>query len=393
VIGSTNAFPNFATGAIDNRYPLAHTHLDGSPFSEGTASPADTGPLGATVAASGQQSQPQYADARYPPKASTAEFGNEPGPHAIATAAEGRASAAATYAGTPPELAKGASPQTEQASSHALNDGMTAWRAQYMSPADSAKYPYAAADPNEPDSIDGATASSRAILDAARGLVLTTDSRLARALLGGGSIRLLGVHATLEIVNRGTPKDTVTLDVADATIGGVPVRIGQKGVEVDTQRLPDLVGPAEQASAALNEALGKAGFQIRELGPKISHSASEETVLAAAADVRWEQPPSAPGVPQQAVELRIGEAFADSLAMPEIPLGVPKVLTGPIASAVPSVSGTSPGPTVQQLQRPSAPVATRAKPGWLLLAYVSWQSLIAGTVASLWLWRAEGVAA
>src|SRR5207302_2600254 len=64
IVGSS-AFPNFATGAVDNYYSLAHSHVDNSPFAEGTASPADTGPIGQTAAA-GNFQQPQYADARWP---------------------------------------------------------------------------------------------------------------------------------------------------------------------------------------------------------------------------------------------------------------------------------------------------------------------------------------
>src|SRR3954451_23107038 len=61
IIGSS-AFPNFTTGAVDNYYAMAHSHVDNSPFAEGTASPADTGPIGQTAAA-GNTQQPQYADA------------------------------------------------------------------------------------------------------------------------------------------------------------------------------------------------------------------------------------------------------------------------------------------------------------------------------------------
>jgi hypothetical protein len=43
ILGSS-AFPNFTTGAVDNYYSMAHSHVDNSPFAEGTASPADTGP-------------------------------------------------------------------------------------------------------------------------------------------------------------------------------------------------------------------------------------------------------------------------------------------------------------------------------------------------------------
>ena len=85
IAGST-AFPNFTTGAVDNYYSMAHSEIDNSPSAEGTASPADTGPIGQTVAATHFQ-QPQYADARWPGKSSgKASFGNQGGPYAVADA-------------------------------------------------------------------------------------------------------------------------------------------------------------------------------------------------------------------------------------------------------------------------------------------------------------------
>src|SRR2546428_7589965 len=53
VQAGSSAFPNFASGAIDNRYPLAHVRLDSSPTIQATSSPLDTGPLGQTIAAGG----------------------------------------------------------------------------------------------------------------------------------------------------------------------------------------------------------------------------------------------------------------------------------------------------------------------------------------------------
>ncbi|HEV7686917.1 MAG TPA: hypothetical protein VGQ80_10120, partial [Acidimicrobiia bacterium] len=49
----SSAFPNYATGAVDNHYPLAAARLDSSPNAQAYSSPLDTGPLGQTVAASG----------------------------------------------------------------------------------------------------------------------------------------------------------------------------------------------------------------------------------------------------------------------------------------------------------------------------------------------------
>jgi hypothetical protein len=83
-VGSS-AFPNYTTGAVDNYYSLAHSHVDNSPFAEGTASPFDTGPIGQTAAA-GNFQQSQYADARWPGGPDKATFGSQGGPYATAEA-------------------------------------------------------------------------------------------------------------------------------------------------------------------------------------------------------------------------------------------------------------------------------------------------------------------
>ena len=88
IVGSS-AFPNFTTGAVDNYYSMAHSHVDNSPFAEGTASPADTGPVGQTAAA-GNSQQPQYADARWPGDSGKATYGSQGGPYAVADASEYR---------------------------------------------------------------------------------------------------------------------------------------------------------------------------------------------------------------------------------------------------------------------------------------------------------------
>ncbi|HEY2427554.1 MAG TPA: hypothetical protein VGI06_01390, partial [Acidimicrobiales bacterium] len=98
----SDAFPNFRNGAFNNYYPMAHARVDGSPSSEGTASPADTGPIGQAVAGGTFGTppfpQPQYAHALYPPGTTTpVTVGSTSGPYAAATAALNSASARAQF--------------------------------------------------------------------------------------------------------------------------------------------------------------------------------------------------------------------------------------------------------------------------------------------------------
>jgi hypothetical protein len=94
IVGSS-AFPNFTTGAVDNYYTMAHSHVDNSPFAEGTSSPFDTGPVGQTAAA-GNFQQPQYADSRWPGGPDKATYGSQGGPNASSTADNNRATADAS---------------------------------------------------------------------------------------------------------------------------------------------------------------------------------------------------------------------------------------------------------------------------------------------------------
>lgn len=96
IVGSS-AFPNYTTGAVDNYYAMAHSHVDNSPFAEGTSSPFDTGPVGQTAAA-GNFQQPQYADARWPGGPDQATYGSQGGPSASSAADNNRATADASEA-------------------------------------------------------------------------------------------------------------------------------------------------------------------------------------------------------------------------------------------------------------------------------------------------------
>jgi hypothetical protein len=132
VLGSS-AFPNFTTGAVDNYYSLARSHVDNSPFAEGTASPFDTGPIGQTAAA-GNTQQPQYADARWPGKESgKATYGNQGGPYATAEAGSYRATAEASEASSG---LSGPSPPSTLAVPSGFDDklrqALSAWKATWQ---------------------------------------------------------------------------------------------------------------------------------------------------------------------------------------------------------------------------------------------------------------------
>jgi hypothetical protein len=504
VQAGSSAFPNFASGAVDNRYPLASAHLDSSPFANAVASPFDTGPLGQTVAASGQQNQPQYADVRCPPQCEDkpTTFGSPPGPSASAQAGERQAVAearaagvtsggapappgggsaaspaggpAAPTGGSSPALPGGGSaavadaapeeaaapagqtpglPAIDSAQRAALRSALLGWRAQFLTADDARRYPMPAAD--APDGVSGDTARSQARIDGSA-LLLDGTTSVGELVLGGGALVLRGVHVTVSVTNDGTPKKTVAVDIGSALVGGTPVTIGAGGVSVNGQELPGIAEAGAQASEALNQALAKAGFEVRSLGPSEQLSDHQLTLDAVGVLIRIAPASPAPGVPANFTAVAVGEVFADSLAGPgdaagELDDGLPDIgdaasvtapdtatasadagaegpadlgtagdgatgadgasgLAGPsgafgsaagsfspgVAAGAGSARGSSGGSPAGQEVGLAAPAASRhlmgrQKPVKLLLLYLLWQSLVIGTVASLYLWRKVAV--
>ena len=434
LLAGSNAFPNFRTGAVDNRYPLAQARVDSSPSAEGTASVLDTGPLGQTAVAafnSGppsppapvpappppppggpQLSQPQYADAKFPPGADKpVVVGSPGGPYAAATAVLNKATAQSELASGPP----GAAPST--ASLSKLDTVLAAWRAQFLTAADSRRFPAVHPTAAQPDGADGLAGLGTATFDAAAGqLVVASDTRVAHASFGGGAIALFGVHSAVQIVNDGAPKDSTKIEIANATVGGVPVTVGPDGVSVNGTQLPGIGQALQQANTALNAALGQAGYQVFVSAPDVKKTDHQETVSAAAVHVTFQQPAGPAGVPQQFFDIKLGEAFADSLATPGEPPGSGTQVSGlsegagggagPTTGFIPGTEGTSGTPAVpgtpggalassginkspQAALRPlgSARRIVSQKPLWLLLFYFMWQAALIGTAASLWWWR------
>ena len=419
----TGLFPNFKSGAIDSWVPLAHAHVDNSPFAEGTASPLDTGPLGQTAAGAASRPQPQYAEARYPKADNTADtVGSPGGPYAHASAVQGSGSATATMAGgtpAPPGQSTG-----RDARLAALDAALTAWRARFLTPAAALLHPAVHPDAGEPDGVAGGTATSSVSIDPSTGLVDGGDARVATASFGGGSVLIRGLHVSVTVTNAGTPHQTSSIDLGQVSVGGMPVTVGSGGVSLSNGAMVP-VDQLQQASEQLNTALAKGGLGLHVVAPLVTSSNNQVTVLAAGLRVDVQQQPTAPGVPQQTVEHSVGEVFADSLAVPTapapellplLPLAPPAPVTGaasqlPASSAggegggVAAASSTggggtaypsSPAPgTAQGSGTRTAPslVTTgvaRQKPLWLLLLYFMWQALILGTAVSLWWWRAAG---
>jgi len=441
--GTSTAFPNFTSGAIDNYYSLAHSHIDNSPFAEGTASPADTGPLGQTAAA-GNFEQPQYADARWPGKdGGKASVGNAGGPSGYATASSYRATALSSElsdAGAPSSGAmKIAGPK---GFNRRLRLALAGWKARWLIPLglkpNFAGLPVTIptvtvptvtvptvptvpstttsstttttsttnSAPSGPPANGGLISSSVTELDPHSGAVVASGkSSLGTVNIGGGQIILKHIDVTVKITNRGTPTGKAFVTIGSASVGGVPVTIDQNGVHVNGQG-SDL--PYGQADDALNAALKSAGIQLYTVRPQTKKSANELTITATGVHVAFTQVVNQAGVPSQTVDHIVGEVFADSLAapagpIPNLSLGLPGSLSGPTTGYTGGGSGgTSFGSgsnsssslghgSSSSGSSPSAFTTLLNKPAWLLAAYLVWQALMIATGASLWRWRAGAV--
>jgi hypothetical protein len=422
-VGS-GVFPNFKSGAIDSWVPLAHAHVDNSPFAEGTASPLDTGPGGQTVAGTASRQQPQYAEARYPKADSTADtVGSPGGPYAHASAVQGAAAATATLAGGAP-LPGGPGTTARSAQLAALDAALQAWRARFLTPTAALTHPAVHPDAAEPDGAVAGTSSVSAAVDPAAGLIDGGDARVGSASFGGGSVLIRNLHVSVSITNAGVPHQTSTVDLGQVTVGGMPVSVGSGGVSLGSGAVVP-VDQLQQATDQLNAALAKGGLTLRAVAPTVTTSGNQATVVASGIHVDVQQAPTAPGVPTQFVEHTIGEVFADSLAVPATPLAelLPLLPLSPAASggagqsgpsggtagtAVSSLGGSGAGGTSYPSSSTSSPRGgtgahsvspglvttgvTRQKPLWLLLLYFMWQALVIGTAVSLWWWRAARTA-
>jgi hypothetical protein len=338
-------------------------------------------------------------------------------------------------------------PALDPARAASLRSALLAWRARFLTADDARRYAMPAA--GTPDGIAGDSARSESRLDGST-LVLDGTSSVGELVLGGGALVLHGVNVKVTVTNDGTPKKTVTVNVGSAEVGGTPVTIGADGVSVNGQAVPGLGGAGAQASAALNQALGQAGVEVRSLAPSQQLTDHQLTLDAVGVLIRLAPASPAPGVPAQFTALAVGEVFADSLAVPgnatgELDDGLPGDLgagagsvtsppsdtgrnadpadvanaasdvaaaAGPaFASDVSSIGGgsgsgssssagsfgsatgsTGGSSSAGRSNRLASPAASRRlvghdKPTKLLLLYLLWQSLVIGTVASLYLWR------
>jgi len=406
VRAGTDAFPNFATGVVDNAYPLAVVHLDASPASKATASVADTGPIGATAAGqAGGVQQPQYATAAYPgtPSASQSTAASQ----ADAAATETGADARSAYAAVPPP-APGSSP-APLPSAPALPSLPTSGTTGGTTTSDS----------SGPGDVSNGVGESHAVVDRAAGLVHTTSiGSASRATFGNGLLVIEGVTVRVEAGSDGVTGTTGSaIDVGRIMVAGKAVAVTDKGIVLADVAPPGV--PADAVTAQLRDALAKAGLTITTVAPVVDVQGAMATVSATGLHVKVTQPSTAPGVPTQSFEYVLGEARASAFATPASPAPTSlddatppaPVRTDPLTGVATSPADTSsvsidggdlgssgsgsgaassaaPGSSTKAANGAPARRGLMAKvfhtkPRYLMFAFLAWLCLIWGTAVAL----------
>ncbi len=374
VLGYTNGLTNFASGFLDNAYPLAVSHIDAAPAAQAVASVADTGPLGATGVGQVQAnvpnvaSQPQYAIASYPgrPTASLSQGTSVAEASADQDGAQSRGAVGA--------VGTGGSVESDADVAHTSGD----------------------------------EGSSRARVDqVARTVIAAATGHVSRAVFGSGVLKIADVNVTAGVTSDGSKATpSYTIAVGSATVNGMPVAITEKGVVVQNAPLPGSDAVTQVVNGQLNQALASEGLAVRVTAPTITTSAGQSSVQVSGVHVSYTAPNPNPSVPTLTFNYILGEARAfafgvlatGSDAAPE-PVGAAVdagsvdstdigSVSGAIVSPSPELSAVGSGlPTTRSGRSSTAGLlsvsARRVRPTWLVPIYFIWQALVLATAGAL----------
>jgi hypothetical protein len=308
VIVFTDAYPNFATGALDNHYPLAKARQDGSPLADATATYSDVGPFVNTVAACSNSDPSQcqnkvgvpYANAHFP--------GGKTADHVDSCTPSAQASGQANPC-----------PNNGQPASYAdTNAGELSANA-------SGFYAGGGTQP-----FSGASGETKTIVNADGSILVTTHSTVLSATFGGGAIQISKVEVTTRATSAsGQATADAQVKVGQVLINGQATSVDDKGVTVQQNLVVPCAAPASPPPA-IPPPLGSSQpstpsnclpqveletFKLYMVAPKKTITGNHAVVSASGLHVLVTQP-SAPGAPNQHVEYVFGEGFADAQLSP-----------------------------------------------------------------------------
>ena len=315
----TNAFPNFASGAVDNRYPLVVVKQGNSPDSDAAGSVNDYGPLGATLITS---------DCNAPPPAPLPQPNPPPTPnYCLGQPVHDNAPYAHSQFPHPP----GKGDDT-----YSANGGSATVHSEELESHGTGLYNGSGNEPTAP-TVQNATASSKTIVNADGSIDITTHSHVGSAQFGGaGGLVVTNTDVQTEVkVANSKPVVTATVAPGTVTFAGQPVQVSDQGATVGGTGVPVVGGLGEAAGAA---------YHVNTVAPQKKTEGNRGTVTATGLTVTVIQPGDpAHGIPEQDTSYVLGEGYADAFASPSTNLGFDT--TAPIGGTIADTFGSFPNGT------------------------------------------------
>jgi hypothetical protein len=350
----TNAFPNFAGGAVDNRYPLVLVAQDVSPASQASSSVDDYGPLGATLITTdcskppaplpnpNPKAPPNYclAGVRDIAPYSRAQFPNPPGKP------DDRTVFPPATSNVPAALVG----QIGFATAHAEELKADAF-GQYSGLGNEATAP----------AVQNLTAEAHTKVLPDGTLDVTTHSHVARAIFAG-VLDISNVDVVTEVKSLGG-KAVVTESISPGVVkvNGSTIKVDDHGVTIPNPQQP--TGNVN-APATGGAQLGTPSFFIRTLHPNQLVNGNHGTVNAVGLEVTVmnEGLPSK-GIESSSATYDLGEGGADGFATPASLIPEINSNSGLVAGAVQDVLGSSSYPGYTGSAPSTLTTRTKVVPG------------------------------
>lgn len=316
-IAGSDAFPNFANGAVNNRYPMAEVQQDASPSSTAKATYSDSGPAAAT--AGSQYNQGCSTSSSQPPPPEICQNPNNQVPYATATN---------------PGPSHGHVDQCNGCGSGPYADADAA-------ELNAAALAYYAGGGTQP--FSGASGKTTTGLDGGGTLTVVTHSAVDSFAFGPLTVSKVAVDITATSTLSGGGGDA-HVSVGQVTNAGQPLAVNDQGVTIVSQQPvpcssvskppPVTAPPVPAAPAGLplpgggttggSTAASRPGtstgcvptvdltyITVFTVAPTKVVQGSHVTIWATGLHVRVTQPSPGPGVPSQTVEYVLGEGFVD----------------------------------------------------------------------------------
>ncbi|MEA2645752.1 MAG: hypothetical protein QOE92_835 [Chloroflexota bacterium] len=396
VVGGTSQLPNFSTGAIDNRYPLAAAGQDSSPSTHATGAVEDYGPLAGNIF-SGDPPQPLCPDPPPAPGFPCTKIPfppHAPPPDLYANAQYPGAPADSTYTSGQNANPPAATPDHAEAHAKELSaDALATYSGDASSP------------------FHNTTAESHTKVNADGSIEINTHSHVGSASFSNGVVKVSDVDVITyfkSVAGRAVVADTITVGSVTVTENGQehPIALTDEGVTIPSQLIkpvPNVPTLPGQVVVPTGSALQTPVFHIFTVKPERQTEGGNGSMFATGLHIGMTTP-EVNGIPSWYIEYILGEGQVVGSHTPSQPLsdftsgsgsdfGLNDSSSSPAFQE--SFTGAAPS-TIITKTKPGTATATR--PGFLLsaaeripLAYLFflWEALVLGAAAS-WVWARRG---